>query len=458
MTTFDLNRTNVKKIICIKDHGAYDLKRVVDTSGNVLWQSSIPTYLSGCYFYTSKTVDETGAYPGVYYYVWYNLYNADTGALIGSSNVSHGGTVTERRFYRNPSTGQTVYVNSSDLVSFAYEGWYYGCTLTFSGYEGDDVFESCSYTLMGTEPVHAAEDYTYMLTKTSTGFTAYLDDRLSAYADGTSWFWYVKSTPGSSTMGGFVVGEKTGGSSSSVTFAELRSTVAGTPIATTSPLYVYCELSIDTGEVDEDGYPVMAYGYYYSDEGFENVISISVPKAVTRTYNGSAQYGCDEGTGYTLSGTGTNAGSHTTTAKLKSGYIWSDGTTSNKTINWTMKKASFTKVELRLGTSSPYYVQWRVNGPNCAAGKSFKVEWSISNTHSTVEQPRATGSASYTASENGNLVNSNTGTYTSQNPSDYKYYGTWEFAGSTNFNAFKFTCSKSNAKQIERGTYVTVAS
>lgn len=191
---------------------------------------------------------------------------------------------------------------------------------------------------------------------------------------------------------------------------------------------------------------------------WEAAIAIDIPSAVTRTYNGSAQYGCDAGTGYTRSGTGTNAGSHTTTVSLKDGYIWSDGTTSDKTIKWTMKKASFTKVELRLGTSSPYYVQWRVNGPNCAAGKSFKVEWSISNTNGSVTQPRASGSDSYTASDNGNLVVSNTGTYTSQNPSTYKYYGTWKFAGSTNFNAFTFTCSKSNAKQIERGTYVTVAS
>lgn len=187
-------------------------------------------------------------------------------------------------------------------------------------------------------------------------------------------------------------------------------------------------------------------------------ISIDVPSAKTRTYDGTAQYGCDSGTGYTRSGTGTNAGSHTTTVSLKDGYIWSDGTTSDKKISWTMKKASFTGVQLRLGTSSPYYVQWRVLGPDCASGKSFSVDWSISNTNSSASQPRASGSDSYTASSAGNLVESNTGTYTSKNPSTYKYYGTWKFAGSTNFNAFTFTCSKSNAKKIERGTYVTVAS
>ena len=455
MTTFDLNRTNVKKIICIKDHGAYDLKRVVDINGNVLWQSSIPTRFANCYFYTSMTEDNSGSLPGAMYYVNYSLINDDTGAEITDVPSSR---ITEQRFYKNTDTGEVVYASSNDMVSLAYQGWYYGCTLTFSGYDGDDnAYEACSYTFLGTQPVHSMSDYTYLLKKTSTGYTAYLDERLYPYADGTAWTWYILTTPGS-IRGGIILDGKYGGTSSSYTFAELRAAVAGTELATISPLYVYCELSVDTGEVDSDGDPVVGYGYYYSDESFENLISISVPKAVSRTYDGTAQYGCDSGTGYTRSGTGTNAGSHTTKVSLKSGYIWSDGTTADKTINWTMKKASFTKVELRLGTSSPHYVQWRVNGPNCAAGKSFKVEWSISNTNGSVTQPRASGSDSYTASDNGNLVVSNTGTYTSQNPSTYKYYGTWKFAGSTNFNAFTFTCSKSNAKKIERGTYVTVAS
>ena len=186
------------------------------------------------------------------------------------------------------------------------------------------------------------------------------------------------------------------------------------------------------------------------------VTYIDVPSAVNVTYDGSSHYGCASGAGYTRSGTGTNAGSYTTTVTLKSGYMWSDGTSESKTIKWKIYKAEFTGVQLRLGTSSPYYVQWRILGPDCAAGKSFKVTWEISNTHTTVEQPRASGSESYEASNAGNLVESNTGTYTSKNPSDYKYYGTWEFGGSTNFKAFSFECTKSNAKKIKRGTYVTI--
>ena len=64
---------------------------------------------------------------------------------------------------------------------------------------------------------------------------------------------------------------------------------------------------------------------------------------VARTYNGSNQQitSATSGTGYTLSGyTQKNAGTHTITATLASGYRWSDNTTGTKTFKCSINKAT----------------------------------------------------------------------------------------------------------------------
>lgn len=70
-------------------------------------------------------------------------------------------------------------------------------------------------------------------------------------------------------------------------------------------------------------------------------ISIAVPTAVPNLkWTGAEQTGVKEGTGYTLTGRkGTNAGSYTATAALQDGYQWNDGTTTDKTIPWSIAKA-----------------------------------------------------------------------------------------------------------------------
>ena len=69
---------------------------------------------------------------------------------------------------------------------------------------------------------------------------------------------------------------------------------------------------------------------------------IATPTAVTGlAENDEAQTGVLEGEGYTLSGqvTGKAAGNYTATATLAEGYVWADGTTANKTINWSIAHA-----------------------------------------------------------------------------------------------------------------------
>ena len=61
-----------------------------------------------------------------------------------------------------------------------------------------------------------------------------------------------------------------------------------------------------------------------------------VPAGKTIIYNGAEQTGVEAGEGYTLTGmtSATDAGSYTATAALANGYVWTDGTTADKTIVW----------------------------------------------------------------------------------------------------------------------------
>ena len=69
---------------------------------------------------------------------------------------------------------------------------------------------------------------------------------------------------------------------------------------------------------------------------------VKVPEGKTLTYNGEEQTGVPAGTGYTLSDTAsaTNAGSYQTTATLKEGFQWEDGTCESRTISWVINKAA----------------------------------------------------------------------------------------------------------------------
>lgn len=69
---------------------------------------------------------------------------------------------------------------------------------------------------------------------------------------------------------------------------------------------------------------------------------VNVPGGRTLTYNGKKQMGVNEGKGYTLSGTksAVKAGTYQAKAALNKGYVWTDGTTNEKTIKWKINKAA----------------------------------------------------------------------------------------------------------------------
>ena len=86
-----------------------------------------------------------------------------------------------------------------------------------------------------------------------------------------------------------------------------------------------------------------------------------VPTAVKLTYNGSEQTAVAAGAGYTVEGgNATNAGNHTAALKLADGYEWSDGTTADKTIDYTIAQATLTATyageEIAAGATPSYKV------------------------------------------------------------------------------------------------------
>ncbi|MCI8304357.1 MAG: hypothetical protein HFF52_06990 [Lawsonibacter sp.] len=83
--------------------------------------------------------------------------------------------------------------------------------------------------------------------------------------------------------------------------------------------------------------------------------SISVPVAKTGLkWTGAEQTGVEEKAGYTLTGhKGTDVGSYTAVATLKSGCQWSDGSTDAKNIPWSIAKADGPAAPAGLSAAAP---------------------------------------------------------------------------------------------------------
>ena len=124
-----------------------------------------------------------------------------------------------------------------------------------------------------------------------------------------------------------------------------------------------------------------------------------------KTYTGSEQVAVT-GSNVTLTGTlkATNVGSYTAYAEPTSNYTWSDGTTSKKTINWSITKANNT---LKLSSNSGSYtypnsgtfsVTTNVSGGDlsCSSNNSSVATCKISGTTVTVIPGTTKGTATIT--------------------------------------------------------------
>ena len=89
-------------------------------------------------------------------------------------------------------------------------------------------------------------------------------------------------------------------------------------------------------------------GTYVNDDGTYTVVSggedlvTTVPSAVAGlVYTGEEQAGVPKGLPYEVTGeTATTAGSYTATVRLRPGYVWEDGTKADKTVVWTIARAT----------------------------------------------------------------------------------------------------------------------
>ena len=70
------------------------------------------------------------------------------------------------------------------------------------------------------------------------------------------------------------------------------------------------------------GYLPRMVTYDVPDDGYTVGTAIARPTAVDRTFDGTPQFGAEDGEGYVLSGSAVDAGTHTTTATLEDGYAW----------------------------------------------------------------------------------------------------------------------------------------
>lgn len=89
----------------------------------------------------------------------------------------------------------------------------------------------------------------------------------------------------------------------------------------------------------------------------EETITIPIPRAIPGLrYTGSEQIGVPEGVGYTITGNKeTDVGTYTATVSLTNPYTskWSDNTTNDQTISWSIGKAAGPAAPTGLGAAAP---------------------------------------------------------------------------------------------------------
>ena len=132
------------------------------------------------------------------------------------------------------------------------------------------------------------------------------------------------------------------------------------------------------------------------------------------TYTGSSQTGVATGPGYKLTGvsTATNAGTYYAYAEPESNYAWTGGSTSSKTLKWTIAPASISTVTISLSATSFAY-DGQTKQPTVSVKLGTKAlaldtAYTISGTQSATK----VGSYSLTVKGTGNYTGSVTKTWT----------------------------------------------
>ena len=133
-------------------------------------------------------------------------------------------------------------------------------------------------------------------------------------------------------------------------------------------------------------------------QGGSEPTQVAVPTALIGIiYDGTLKTGVVENVGYTLTGnTGTDAGSYEATATLAAGYIWSDNSTTNKTISWGILPNNKAEVVVTLASEiAEYSAQLEFPAASATIG-GVTVEGTTNWVENAISEPEAGATNTYT--------------------------------------------------------------
>ena len=310
------------------------------------------------------------------------FYPYDNEEWDDSYFLDYGGSLTW-----NPSGGMGDY--SATIENAVYTGKANAPTVTVASHTGDVLSPSaytvsyysdsaCTNQLSANEVVNAGTYYLTITGNSSLGYPGTIGPRSFKIEKAVLTATYAGETISAGatpvlkvSVTGFVGGESAATAAGYVA----PKVSAPNPLGFNTPHV----LTPSGGAADN-------YSFKYVS-GTLTVQSIVVEKPAATTqfvYDGTSKTAMTAGSGYSLSGhVATNAGSYTATATLLEGYVWSDGTTDDVTLNWAISRANLSAVTFApipdqgyTGSSVVPAISATFNGVELVPGVDFSLTYS----------------------------------------------------------------------------------
>lgn len=242
------------------------------------------------------------------------------------NNVSEGGTI---ELASDIEMNQGLYIEKDVSIDLAGHS-IVGPTNAAYSHAAIQVSEGHSLSIDGGGSITSRHEHTIIVI----GSLALGDCTLDRKAEGTYPCVMVTGSAGSATVDGATIVNKNGPAVRLIT-PGCALTVSDGHLAGSSGFFDVsaaegASISISGGTFAHpvradrcaSGYLPRMVTYDVPDDGYTVGTAIARPTAVDRTFDGTSQFGAEDGEGYVLSGSAVDAGTHTTTAKLEDGYAW----------------------------------------------------------------------------------------------------------------------------------------
>ena len=368
--------------------------------------------------YTGKKIHVTASIEGLTRYSDYDLtVNSLSGTAVGTYTV----TATGKGNYQGTSTATwsitpaEITIDGSQTMTIYTNGKQFDLSGAFTATTVDGTTPTITYTTADTGLINLTSDgkvtaiTTGKATVTATvraanhnTATVPIDVTIQAKADvsGQITFSAKASIPydgAAHKLSELVNAATYGGSSENITY-KLNG----------------ADATLDTAITDAGTYTVTAYYEDDTNAGSESVDVTINPKAVAApsaktglVYNTSEQTGVAEGEGYTLTGnTGTDADSYTATATLAKNYIWSDGSTGDKSIDWEIAQQPITVdlSNIKWDYTAPFTYDTTEKTVSITSGVPDTVNAAQSGTWSATNAGSYTATVTFTAKDDNYVV------------------------------------------------------